>query len=48
VTSDEHQTLGTKPHISQKSIKSTPFGHTLTGLHPQITPSPLGAQPSSS
>ena len=48
VASDEHQTLGTKPHIGHESIKCSPFRHTFAGLYPQITPSPLGAQPSSS
>jgi hypothetical protein len=48
VASDEHQTFGTKPHIGQEPIKCSPFRHTFAGLYPQITPSPLGAQPSSS
>lgn len=48
VASDEHQTLGTKPHIGKEPIKCSPFRHTFAGLYPQISPSPLGAQPSSS
>lgn len=45
VASDEHQSLGTKPHIGHEPIKCSPFRHTFAGLYPQITPSPLGAQP---